>query len=540
MPTQAAERRLSQEETVLTVKERAFARANPLEALAMVQVGFELEVQRFMGRRYSDISNQMPSVLNQESYKEAVRNSIKNDVISNHRVFYEYTIRLIYNHDWQALCDLEYIKNVINKIAEDKKMDAAAVITRVRATQDSSQSSRAEARNWLSEALNQEHYNFTAYTGPKFTEKQLIKYLEDQYSSMRSYIQNYVREHDHYVADPRYAGRVESGHVPFVTRNQARYFELIARNWHPKLTYCSDASVQGPEIKPSEPVSVAEAGVMVDALFNNDITVDTGCSFHVHVSLKNDQGARYQRALQLYMIEYVLSNLDQIPETCRARWMNQHTMARYFSIKPTAEKYAFVAFRDHLRTWEFRCFGNITNAEDAKLCIKLAANAYHYATRRLIREEKSLVIKRPSSRAFKVVRETLAAVLEAKKPNEFKKVFKQKDKEDLSARGKKKFSADELNSEDNRLIRERDRMRREGREEEPTRPRIAMQRAVEMPTISITPRDLSGLQEREPTHFVHYRHPQSGQWVIEERRGAAPQRPAQPVEAVPETEDTQF
>jgi len=145
-----------------------------------------------------------------------------------------------------------------------------------------------------------------------------------------------------------------------------------------KFDWKSDGSVQGPEITTIGAKTFSEVLDDVDLLFPTlrgvGVAVDHGCSFHIHVSA---DGVRpvHSAAFQAAMIAFVL-NSDSVPTRVRDRWSSD-SLRRYYNFGLDGDKYRFVAYRGN--TWEFRCFGNISDTTDAKVCLQLAATAYWLA-----------------------------------------------------------------------------------------------------------------------------------------------------------------
>lgn len=145
------------------------------------------------------------------------------------------------------------------------------------------------------------------------------------------------------------------------------------------LTWTPDQSVTGPEIKTDGPTTVTESGRLLGRLFSeHDMEVDVGCSFHVHISvpdIRHSYGSKFQG----YLYEYLLSQIDRVPTSVRERWSS--SAARFFKAQLSTDKMTFVNFHERLKTWEFRCFGNISNTADAMTCIRLSAEALRHAYR---------------------------------------------------------------------------------------------------------------------------------------------------------------
>lgn len=156
----------------------------------------------------------------------------------------------------------------------------------------------------------------------------------------------------------------------------------------------TDGTVTGLEFKPEGPLdpdaSLASYGKLYAALssLSGGIEVNEGCSFHVHVSVADMQHF-YGRNMQAYMYKYVLDNIARVPMNVLKRWAHSSTSDnrdKFFKMalggSPSSgneERYSFIAFRHQFKTWEFRCWGNITTPEEAKVCVDLSLEAYNYA-----------------------------------------------------------------------------------------------------------------------------------------------------------------
>jgi hypothetical protein len=146
-----------------------------------------------------------------------------------------------------------------------------------------------------------------------------------------------------------------------------------------------DGSVSGPEIVLKTPQTIDNAKGMTDSLFSfvdeQGAEINEGCSFHIHVSVKGRKHT-YGLAIQALMCDYVLQQAisGRLPRGLLNRWCNG-PMNSYFGFDLDSDKYNFVAHRpyDDYATWEFRCFGNISNAVDADTCIDVAVEAYCWA-----------------------------------------------------------------------------------------------------------------------------------------------------------------
>ena len=105
--------------------------------------------------------------------------------------------------------------------------------------------------------------------------------------------------------------------------------------------------------------------------------VDSGCSFHVHVSIpgvKHNYGEKMQAA----MVEYVVLNRHRLPEGARERLAGTEGNDYIKGLFSSRNKYSFVNYHEQ-GTWEFRCFGAIDTVEGGMECLKIATEALHFA-----------------------------------------------------------------------------------------------------------------------------------------------------------------
>lgn len=138
-----------------------------------------------------------------------------------------------------------------------------------------------------------------------------------------------------------------------------------------------DGSVSGAEITTKGGngfLKVKELNQRMFSLLESKILVDRGCSYHIHVSVK-DSTPKYGASMQASMTAAVF-NHPQLPQSVRDR-LAGNAYRQYFRGKISNEKYAAVAHRG--RTWEFRLFGNIATKEDADTCLDIAAEVYYKA-----------------------------------------------------------------------------------------------------------------------------------------------------------------
>lgn len=141
----------------------------------------------------------------------------------------------------------------------------------------------------------------------------------------------------------------------------------------------TDSSVSGGEIRtrgPQKPVNFLK---MVDTIFsNNDLEIDRGCSFHIHLSVPGILH-QYGRNMQGEMTAYLLDNIAKWPKRVISRMKSPSS--RYAAIEISEEKFTCVHYHAKFKTWEFRLFGNVTGYSQAKACLFLAIEAMRHAYR---------------------------------------------------------------------------------------------------------------------------------------------------------------
>lgn len=140
------------------------------------------------------------------------------------------------------------------------------------------------------------------------------------------------------------------------------------------LCFKPDGSVSGPEICPREKQSMEQVVASLTAIEPLIKTVNSGCSFHVHISNEIRRNVPSKDAL--LAMQYLVMQDPRIPERVRTRWKDTDKRQRYFNIGLNGEKYQFIAFREAYGTYEFRCFGNVTSLEHQMACILVAQDAY--------------------------------------------------------------------------------------------------------------------------------------------------------------------
>lgn len=157
------------------------------------------------------------------------------------------------------------------------------------------------------------------------------------------------------------------------------------------MDWVVDGSVDGVEIRtkgaPTAAAFLRSAKYVFKLVQQKIITVDSHCSFHIHISfpgVKHKYTSRFQRLL----IEGLLKQAHTLPDSVLERWANSNWREQYFQLNLSDDKYTFINFHDSLETWEFRCFGNVSTFHEAVACLKAAILAFKFAYRVNLKLEK--------------------------------------------------------------------------------------------------------------------------------------------------------
>lgn len=137
----------------------------------------------------------------------------------------------------------------------------------------------------------------------------------------------------------------------------------------------SDGSVDGHEFRTTGPLTVDQFSAASERLFRvlKGLKVDTGCSFHIHMSLPGVRHS-YGQEFQSAMMEYLLK--AKLPACVQVR-LKSNARKRFFAVDSSNDKFRAVAFRGE--TWEFRLFGNVSTHRDALKCLAIAIKAFQFA-----------------------------------------------------------------------------------------------------------------------------------------------------------------
>lgn len=191
--------------------------------------------------------------------------------------------------------------------------------------------------------------------------------------------------------------------------DEARYDWINNVGWHdlieehttkpePELPsdveHGSDASVpDGGEIRTINGHSLIYCMDLTSEIVNrNELEITAGCSYHIHVKVDGVKHS-YGEALQAEMTAYLLDNWKRIPLAVRRRLLSG--ASRYCEPRVSREKFTAVNFHaereDKPATWEFRLWGNVNNETDALTCLRLTAEAVHWAYKVKAGKAKSLL-----------------------------------------------------------------------------------------------------------------------------------------------------
>ena len=138
-----------------------------------------------------------------------------------------------------------------------------------------------------------------------------------------------------------------------------------------------DSSVNGFEFKTDGACSYTEFLDYSEQIFKLDHDIDTGCSFHIHIAPKDQELRRLLdcRVGMKAMLAYVVHNIPRLPISVQNRIYRKGGLSMFAS----SGKSGAIIYHCNYDTIEFRLFGNIDNAVDAKRCLDIAIEAVQYA-----------------------------------------------------------------------------------------------------------------------------------------------------------------
>lgn len=164
-----------------------------------------------------------------------------------------------------------------------------------------------------------------------------------------------------------------------------------------KIEVGIDGSVDGFEFRTKGALTYIDFMRAANYVFGDfEHEIDEKCSFHIHLSIegvKHLYGARFQAAL----VEYITDNRFSLPENVKNRIENAQNNEFICGIIEERKKYCFVRNHDFYNTWEFRCFGHVESASEAKKCLDLAIDAMNYAYQACFFGEKIALDKTKNS-----------------------------------------------------------------------------------------------------------------------------------------------
>jgi hypothetical protein len=157
----------------------------------------------------------------------------------------------------------------------------------------------------------------------------------------------------------------------------------------PNIEIVQDGSVSGFEFRTIGGLNVEQFAESCHSVFKIDHEIDTGCSFHIHVSIPGVKHF-YGERMQLAMVEYIAENIDRLPVTVLKRIRDIKNNNYIKGLLSSREKYSFVNAHEQ-GTWEFRCFGNVQNSVDGMTCRDIAVEALQYAYMAVKGDQKLLL-----------------------------------------------------------------------------------------------------------------------------------------------------
>jgi hypothetical protein len=131
-----------------------------------------------------------------------------------------------------------------------------------------------------------------------------------------------------------------------------------------------DGSVDGFEFRTNGGHSINKCIDLSKHLFRLDHEIDTECSFHIHIAESGSEN-EYSAIQQQRMYNYLLQNASKIPTSVLERLTSGNSWVR---LNIGTGKGPAISCR--YTTWEFRLWGNVTNAKDAETCLKLTRKIF--------------------------------------------------------------------------------------------------------------------------------------------------------------------
>ena len=320
-------------------KKLDFAKLAPIQALATVRCGFELETQAVDGKDYDEL--RLGDDDNEDRFDADAYACARSDAINN------------------ALSSLDFSNtflDVLNGATTYRVGDYSVRSTNIKETVQKICTTFQEQYAWAEQAETYE-----AYLSDYEVTWDEVNDLEGVRNALHDFQEFIADEATDHISPSDFAVPREESDFNLPNGLQAKH----------------DGSVRGPEIiVAGNGTTASKFSALLSQLTTEfDLEVDTGCSFHIHVSVPGITHT-YGEKLQLYMMEYILRNIHRVPECVKDRW-NYDT--RYFKPHISREKFSFVHHHSRCNTWEFRCFGNIDSHADGMRCLQLAVEAMQFA-----------------------------------------------------------------------------------------------------------------------------------------------------------------
>lgn len=298
----------------MNTKIKQFASAGLIEALRMIRCGFELETQSYCGQTSSEYDEDTLTDMAWEDAKELAREDVDVASILN-------TYKKEYPEEYKA-----WIKSIKDSGIKENPYVVRDYIL----------------REYLNTGSTSGHY-WGAFSTLDRLNRQAARELADSYFDV--------------------------------------CYQNVIENYSPcwpeikDVEFGADQSVNGPEIRTRGGLSVQSFMKALKSVVSEELDVDEGCSFHIHLSIPGVRHS-YGRNLQAAIMDYFLSNISRLPECVRTRLESE--AVRFFEFHLSQEKFRFVHWHPQ-GTIEFRLFGNVDNYKDGMKCLLEAVRALQHA-----------------------------------------------------------------------------------------------------------------------------------------------------------------
>lgn len=323
---------------------RKFATFPLYQAMAMVKCGFELETQSVNGKTSAALEDASESN-NDNQIDYDTMHSVAYDraynILNNNKKHAALDTYTKFSYRWRDAVDVVWLEHCVTSTLENSSSLQDFLTLH----------DRLSLENLLIELINSK--------ASKRLYSNLLEQLEqEEFGDLDS---------DNYIFESENDNILNWG-------NSLEYFRLDDID----VELEADGSVAGPEIKTlNGGVSPRQFVSIANQVFKHDLVIDEGCSFHTHISIEGVKHS-YGKQLQIDLYTYLIEHYSEVPESVKQRWQNEEKRNKYFGLNIQDEKFTFVNCHSQ-GTWEFRCFGNVKNAKDARQCLMLAIKAMRYA-----------------------------------------------------------------------------------------------------------------------------------------------------------------